>query len=61
MKELKLLATVALLKPVSIERLTLVESDSTSIESLPSGQVGTILEVYDQGDVTNLIRYSLCN
>ncbi|MBD2603660.1 DUF4926 domain-containing protein [Scytonema hofmannii FACHB-248] len=50
MKKLKLLATVALLNPISIERLTLVESDSTSIESLPSGQVGTILEVYEQGE-----------
>lgn len=50
MKKFKLLDTVALLKSVSIERLTLLEPDYTSINSLPSGQVGTIVEVYDQGE-----------
>ncbi len=29
-------------------RLQLLEEDYTSIESLPSGQVGTIVEVYEQ-------------
>ncbi|MEH2165306.1 MAG: DUF4926 domain-containing protein [Nostoc sp.] len=48
MKKIKLLDTVAILKPISIERLQLVEEDYTSIESLPSGQVGTIVEVYEQ-------------
>lgn len=50
MKKFKLLDSVALLNPVSMERLTLVESDYTSIESLPSGQVGTIIEVYEEGE-----------
>ncbi|MCF2151682.1 DUF4926 domain-containing protein [Desmonostoc muscorum LEGE 12446] len=40
--------TIATLKPIPIERLELVEEDYTSIESLPSGQVGTIVEVYEQ-------------
>jgi hypothetical protein len=50
MKKFKLLDSVALLNPVSIERLTLLEQDYTSIKSLPSGQVGTIVEVYEQGE-----------
>ncbi len=50
MKKFKLLDSIALLNPVSVERLTLVESDYTSIESLPSGQVGTIVEVYEEGE-----------
>jgi hypothetical protein len=31
-----------------LERLTLVESEFMSIESLPGGQVGTVLEVYER-------------
>jgi len=50
MKKLKLLDTVALLNPVPIDRLTLVEPDYISINSLPSGQVGTIVEVYEEGE-----------
>ncbi|NMF63507.1 DUF4926 domain-containing protein [Brasilonema octagenarum UFV-E1] len=50
MKKFKLLDTVALLNPVSIERLSLVEPDYTSIKSLPSGQVGTIVEVYEEAE-----------
>jgi Domain of unknown function (DUF4926) len=48
MKKVKLLDSIATLKPIPIERLQLVEEDYTSIESLPSGQVGTIVEVYEQ-------------
>lgn len=47
MEKIKLFDTVAIINPVSIERLTLVESDYTSIQSLPSGQVGTVVEVYE--------------
>jgi hypothetical protein len=50
MKTDKLLDTIASLKPISIERLQLVEEDYTSIASLPSGQVGTIVEVYEQDE-----------
>jgi hypothetical protein len=41
------LETIATLKPIPIERLQLVE-ESTKIVSLPSGQVGTIVEVYEE-------------
>ena len=50
MKELKLLDTVANLNSIPIERLTLVEPNYASIKSLPSGQVGTIVEVYDEAE-----------
>jgi hypothetical protein len=50
MANLKLLHTVATLKPISNKRLTLVEPDYTSIQSLPTGQVGTIVEVYQEPD-----------
>jgi Domain of unknown function (DUF4926) len=50
MKKVKLLDSIATLKPIPIERLQLVEEDYTSIESLPSGQVGTIVEVYEQDE-----------
>lgn len=46
MKNLAVLDTVANLKPISRERLTLVEPEYGSIEQLPVGQVGTVLEVY---------------
>jgi Domain of unknown function (DUF4926) len=48
MKKVKLLDTIATLKPIATERLQLVEEDYTSIESLPSGQVGTIVEVQEE-------------
>ena len=48
MKKAKLLDTIATLKPIPIERLQLVEVPYTSIESLPSGQVGTVVEAYEQ-------------
>ena len=50
MKDIKLLDTVAILKPVPRERLTLVEPDYEGIHSLPSGQVGTVVEVYQKGN-----------
>ena len=50
MKELKLLDTVANLNSIPIERLTLVEPNYAFIKSLPSGQVGTIVEVYDEAE-----------
>ena len=47
MKKIKLFDTVAIINPVPIERLTLVELDYTSIRNLPAGQVGTVVEVYE--------------
>lgn len=49
MKDIKLLDTVAILNSVHRERLTLVEPDYETISSLPSGQVGTVIEVYEKG------------
>ncbi|MBD2243443.1 DUF4926 domain-containing protein [Nostoc sp. FACHB-888] len=57
MKKVKLLDTIATLKPIPIERLQLVE-DYTSIESLPSGQVGTIVEVYEQEEYHYLVEFA---
>ncbi len=47
MEKIKLFDTVAIINPLPIERLTLVEPDYTSIQNLPPGQVGTIVEVYE--------------
>jgi Domain of unknown function (DUF4926) len=44
----KLLDAVALLDTVPVSRLTLVEPEYDKIEQLPSGLVGTIVEVYEQ-------------
>ncbi|ARV60225.1 DUF4926 domain-containing protein [Nostocales cyanobacterium HT-58-2] len=58
MRKFKLFDTVALLNPVSIERLTLVEPNYTSIDSLPSGQVGTVVEVYEEGEEYYLVEFA---
>jgi hypothetical protein len=47
-KQPKLLDTVAILNDLSIERSTLVEPDYSSINYLPGGLAGTIVEVYQQ-------------
>ena len=47
MKDIKLLDTVAILNPVPIERLTLVEPGYLSLQYLPDGLVGTVVEVYE--------------
>ncbi len=46
-KNFRLLDSVAILKPVSNTRLTLVEPEYESVSNLPVGLVGTIVEVYD--------------
>jgi hypothetical protein len=48
MRKIKLFDTVAIINPVPIERLTLVEPNYTSIQNLPAGQVGTVVEVYEE-------------
>lgn len=48
MKNILMLDTVAIINPIAKERLTLVEPEFMSIESLPSGQVGTVVEVYER-------------
>jgi hypothetical protein len=46
MANLTVLDTVATLKTIDRDRLTLVEDEYQSIQQLPIGQVGTILEIY---------------
>ncbi|WP_055073943.1 DUF4926 domain-containing protein [Pseudanabaena sp. 'Roaring Creek'] len=41
----KLFDPVAILKPIPAEKLTLLESDYQSASYLPSGLVGTIVEI----------------
>ncbi len=53
------LDTVAIINPISKERLTLVEPAYQSIKSLPSGQVGTVIEVYErEGEKQYLVEFS---
>ena len=47
---LKFLDTVANVNPIPADQLTLVEVDYQSIQYLPVGRVGTIVETYE-GDV----------
>jgi hypothetical protein len=59
MEDIKLLDTVAVLKPVGREQLTLVEPDYEFLSSLPSGQVGTVVEVYKKdADHQYLVEFS---
>lgn len=43
-----LLDSVAILKPIPAKRLTLLESDYQSASYLPSGLVGTIVEIHQK-------------
>jgi hypothetical protein len=53
------LDTVAIINPIAKERLTLVEPEYESIESLPSGQVGTVVEVYErEGEKQYLVEFA---
>jgi hypothetical protein len=59
MEKIKLFDTVAIINPVLIERLTLVEPDYTSIQNLPTGQVGTVVEVYEGAEYSQyLVEFS---
>jgi Domain of unknown function (DUF4926) len=49
MKDIQLLDTIAILNPIYRERLTLVEPNNETVSGLPSGQVGTVVEVYEKG------------
>jgi hypothetical protein len=50
MAALKSLDSVANINPIPADRLILVEFDYQTISYLPTGQVGTIVEIYE-GDV----------
>ncbi len=58
MEDLSVLDTIANLKPISRERLTLVEPEYESIEQLPVGQVGTVLEVYSGESPRYLVEFA---
>jgi hypothetical protein len=48
MENLNLLDTIATLKPIPLKRLHLVESDYVMVENLPVGQVGTVVNIYNE-------------
>ncbi|MBE9111306.1 DUF4926 domain-containing protein [Nodosilinea sp. LEGE 07298] len=58
MPALTSLDTVANLKPIARDRLTLVESEYQSIQHLPVGQVGTVLEVYAGDQPSYLVEFA---
>ncbi|UBF24580.1 DUF4926 domain-containing protein [Kovacikia minuta CCNUW1] len=47
MTQPKLLDAIALLHDLPVERLTLVEPEYASVKTLPSGLIGTVVEVYE--------------
>lgn len=55
---LSLLDAVATLEPVPTDRLTLVESDYLSVDNLPSGQIGTVVEIYGVSDPVYLVEFA---
>lgn len=55
---LTILDTIANTTPIARDRLTLVEPEYQSIEQLPIGQVGTVLEVYPGESPQYLVEFS---
>lgn len=55
---LKCFDTIANLNPIPADQLTLLEPEYQAIQSLPIGQVGTIVEVYDVEDPHYLIEFA---
>ena len=47
MNQLQLFDTVTNLHPIPSERLNLVEEEYSTLDYLPKGQVGTIVQIYD--------------
>jgi len=58
MKKIELLDTVATLKSIAANRLTLVEAEYDSLSSLPVGLVGTVVEVYENKPKKYLVEFS---
>jgi hypothetical protein len=54
----KLFDTIANLKPIAVDRLTLVQPEHQSIRSLPIGQIGTIVEVYEAKQPHYLVEFA---
>ncbi|MBD2067052.1 DUF4926 domain-containing protein [Leptolyngbya sp. FACHB-671] len=55
---LKLFDPIATLNSIPANRLTLLEREYQSIQSLPAGQVGTIVEIYETEDPSYLIEFA---
>jgi hypothetical protein len=52
------LDTVANLMPIARDRLTLIEPEFDSIQQLPMGQVGTVLEIYEGECLCYLVEFA---
>ncbi|MBW4462217.1 MAG: DUF4926 domain-containing protein [Nodosilinea sp. WJT8-NPBG4] len=52
------LDTIANLIPISRDRLTLIEPEFESIQQLPIGQVGTVLEIYEGESRSYLVEFA---
>ena len=58
MVALATLDTIANIKPIARDRLTLVEPEYESIQQLPIGQVGTILKIYPGESPRYLVEFA---
>lgn len=58
MTVLQSLDTVATISPIPSDRLTLIEPDYQSIQYLPVGQVGTIMEIYESDIPYYLVEFA---
>ncbi|MGF1498148.1 MAG: DUF4926 domain-containing protein [Elainellaceae cyanobacterium] len=58
MANLAVFDTIANLKPIARDRLTLVEPEYQSVQQLPTGQVGTILEIYPGEPSRYLVEFA---
>lgn len=55
---LKHFDTIANLNPIPVDRLTLLEREYQDIQNLPTGQVGTIVEIYETESPRYLIEFA---
>jgi hypothetical protein len=58
MPNLKLLDAVANLHPIPVQRLQLIEPEYQFMAQLPSGQVGTVMQVYEAEKPRYLIEFA---
>jgi len=54
----KLLDTIALLNDIPVDRLTLLEPAYATIQQLPGGLMGAIVEIYGRGDRSYQVEFS---
>ena len=59
MKTPQLLDTIAILKPISVDRLSLMETEYDFNSALPVGLVGTIVDIHqDNQEVDYLVEFA---